>query len=99
MVASILILAILPNKNQLLVRSPKFDYVFQIFYWFFIAISLLLGWLGGQAVEEPFVIAGQIATFFYFVYFLDFLPEYVNCQYSLQKAKKLKVRRLYKFNY
>jgi len=32
MVASILILAILPNKNQLLIRSPKFDYIFQIFY-------------------------------------------------------------------
>lgn len=88
MVLSILILALLPNKTQILIRSPKFDYIFQIFYWFFIAISLLLGWLGAQAVEQPFVIAGQIGTFLYFSYFLNLLPEYTNCQYTLQKSKK-----------
>jgi ubiquinol-cytochrome c reductase cytochrome b subunit len=48
--------------------------VAQFFFWFFIADVILLGWLGAQLVEYPYVIIGQIATFIYFAYFLVIVP-------------------------
>jgi ubiquinol-cytochrome c reductase cytochrome b subunit len=35
---------------------------------------LLLTWIGGQPVEEPYLIIGQIVSGVYFVYFLIFTP-------------------------
>jgi ubiquinol-cytochrome c reductase cytochrome b subunit len=34
----------------------------------------LLGWLGAQLVEYPYVIVSQIATILYFSYFLVIIP-------------------------
>jgi ubiquinol-cytochrome c reductase cytochrome b subunit len=34
----------------------------------------LLGWIGQNVVESPFIEIGQICTFFYFFYFLVLLP-------------------------
>lgn len=74
MVFAIIILFFLPGKRQLKLRSPKFDNIFQVFFWFFIANVLLLGWLGSQVVEQPFILIGQISTGLYFLYFLVCLP-------------------------
>lgn len=74
MVLAIIILTFLPGKKQLKLRSPKFDNIFQLFFWFFIANTLLLGWLGSQVVEQPFILIGQISTTIYFLYFLLFIP-------------------------
>jgi ubiquinol-cytochrome c reductase cytochrome b/c1 subunit len=35
---------------------------------------MVLGWIGGNIVETPFIEIGQIATVFYFLYFLVLLP-------------------------
>jgi ubiquinol-cytochrome c reductase cytochrome b subunit len=64
----------LPSKKQLKLRSPKFDNIFQLFFWFFIGNSLLLGWLGSQVVEQPFILIGQISTTLYFLYFIFLIP-------------------------
>jgi ubiquinol-cytochrome c reductase cytochrome b subunit len=40
----------------------------------FVANFLLLGWIGGCPVEDPYVLIGQIAAVFYFSYFLIILP-------------------------
>ena len=74
MLVAILILGILPLYPQSIVKSLKFDVVAQFFFWFFVADVILLGWLGAQLVEYPYVIIGQIATFIYFAYFLVIVP-------------------------
>jgi quinol-cytochrome oxidoreductase complex cytochrome b subunit len=35
---------------------------------------IILGWIGGQPVEDPYVLIGQIATMFYFSFFIVFIP-------------------------
>jgi quinol-cytochrome oxidoreductase complex cytochrome b subunit len=46
----------------------------RLFYWLFLVNFLLLMYLGGQHVEEPFISLGQFATSFYFSWFLIFVP-------------------------
>lgn len=40
----------------------------------FIGDFLILTYIGGQVVEEPYVIIGQIASVFYFLYFIVINP-------------------------
>lgn len=74
MVGAILILLILPFVHISDIRSATFRPLFKIFFWLFIADVLLLGWIGGQPVEDPYVFIGQLATIFYFSYFLVIVP-------------------------
>ena len=46
----------------------------RVIYWLFIVNFLLLTWVGGQAVEEPYIMIGRILTIFYFSYFVVILP-------------------------
>jgi ubiquinol-cytochrome c reductase cytochrome b subunit len=39
-----------------------------------VADYLLLGYLGQQVAEEPFITIGQIASVYYFSYFLIIIP-------------------------
>ena len=72
--AAILVLLLLPFVGQFKIKSPKFNKVHQFFFWLFINNAVLLLWLGAQLVEEPYVTISQIATIFYFSYFLIILP-------------------------
>ena len=80
MAGAILILFTLPFQSNLKIKSSKFDYFFQFFYWMFIVNSFLLCWLGAQVVEQPYILAGQISTAFYFFYFFVILPEIFKLQ-------------------
>jgi len=71
---AIVILLFLPFINTSKVRSSTFRPIFRIFFWFLFADFLLLGWIGQEVVEEPFVMIGQLGTAFYFSYFLVFIP-------------------------
>jgi len=44
------------------------------FFFSFLGISLILGWIGGCMVAYPFIQIGQIFGTSYFVYFLFFFP-------------------------
>ena len=74
MFASILILFILPIFPGFIIKSSKFDVMSQFFFWLFIFDVILLGWLGSQVVEYPYVIIGQGATIFYFLYLILVIP-------------------------
>nr|YP_004062178.1 cytochrome b [Gracilariophila oryzoides]ADR03194.1 cytochrome b [Gracilariophila oryzoides]APC24923.1 apocytochrome b [Gracilariophila oryzoides] len=74
MISAILILALLPWINGTAIRSSRFRPVYRFLYWTMISCCLILGWIGGMPVEEPFVLIGQIASIYYFFYFLIILP-------------------------
>lgn len=74
MFGSLLVFLILPFTNTSEVRSSSFRPLYKKFFWFFMADCMILGWIGGQPVEPPFVLIGQVATVFYFVYLLFIIP-------------------------
>jgi ubiquinol-cytochrome c reductase cytochrome b subunit len=71
---AIVILLFLPFINTSEVRSSTFRPIYRKLFWFLFADFLLLGWIGQEVVEEPFVMIGQIGTVFYFFYFLVLIP-------------------------
>jgi len=74
MVAAILILLLLPIINTSEIRSTKFRPLYGLAYWFLVSDFLILGWIGQQPVETPYLEVGQIATAFYFLFFLVLFP-------------------------
>nr|YP_009131066.1 apocytochrome b [Asparagopsis taxiformis]AHX02402.1 apocytochrome b [Asparagopsis taxiformis] len=74
MISSIIILALLPWLHSTEIRSSRFRPVYKILYWMILSCCLLLGWIGGMPVEEPYVLIGQIASIYYFLHFLLLLP-------------------------
>jgi len=74
MVGAILILALLPIINTSEIRSSKFRPIYGIFYWFLVSDFLLLGWIGQKPVETPYIEVGQVATVFYFAFFIFLVP-------------------------
>ena len=74
LVSSILILFLLPYLHQSRFKGLTFRPLSKILFWFLIADFFLLTWIGGQPVEEPYILVGQIASIGYFVYFLLLTP-------------------------
>jgi ubiquinol-cytochrome c reductase cytochrome b subunit len=61
---SVLLLYTFPficNKTQSLLKPPK------IFFFMFVFSRLILTWIGGNPVEQPYIIIGQIFTILYFI--------------------------------
>jgi len=74
MLASILILLALPLVDRSIVRGLAFKPLTKLVYWFFISNFVLLGLIGTQHIEAPYILLGQIATVIYFSYFLIIVP-------------------------
>jgi ubiquinol-cytochrome c reductase cytochrome b subunit len=83
--AAIVVLAFLPWLDTSKVRSGKFRPMFRVFFWIFVVVCVLLGWVGSQDTSAPvlkfgettvltMVGFGQILTLYYFAHFLIILP-------------------------
>ena len=59
----------LPFFKEMYVRSSSFRPIHQGIFWLLLADCLLLGWIGCQPVEAPFVTIGQIPSVFFFLFF------------------------------
>jgi quinol-cytochrome oxidoreductase complex cytochrome b subunit len=71
---AILVLCLLPYLVSPEVRSNDFRPLANFFFWLFVLDAFILGWVGSKPVEEPYVQIAQLATVYYFSYFLFFLP-------------------------
>jgi quinol-cytochrome oxidoreductase complex cytochrome b subunit len=87
MFAAIIILYLLPIIGQSKVRSTFFRPIYKNIFWFFVINSLILGWIGQNVVEYPFVEIGQISTFFYFIILLVVIPFFSIIEDFLLKYK------------
>jgi len=74
MFAALLVLILLPYLNTSEIRSSSFRPLHKSFFWLLVLDYFILGWIGGCAPETPYLEIGQIATLFYFMYFLFIIP-------------------------
>nr|YP_010626176.1 cytochrome b [Epipenaeon fissurae]WBK03026.1 cytochrome b [Epipenaeon fissurae] len=70
LVSSIAILVIIPITQNPLLQAHQFYPLNKILFWTFINLFLLLTWIGARPVEDPYIVAGQILTTLYFLFFL-----------------------------
>jgi len=74
MFGSILLLAVLPWLDRHPVRSAVFRPWFRIALIGLVIALCILGYVGAQPAAQPFIIIGQLATLYYFGFFLVILP-------------------------
>jgi len=72
--ASLVTLALLPLVNTANVRSSFFRPFHRYFFWVWVGNAFVLGWIGGNPVEDPYILIGQFATVLYFGYLLALVP-------------------------
>jgi ubiquinol-cytochrome c reductase cytochrome b subunit len=74
MLSALLVLLVLPYLGTAEIRSSSFRPIHRTLFWLFVLDWLILGWIGGCSPESPYLEIGQIATCFYFLYFLVIIP-------------------------
>nr|AIG53028.1 cytochrome b [Ctenotus inornatus] len=82
---SILILMFVPALHTSKQRGNAFRPFSQALFWALVSNIIILTWIGGQPVEDPFIIIGQIASTTYFIIFLILMPAVAKMEDSLMK--------------
>nr|QDI93983.1 cytochrome b [Tuxedo flavicollis] len=70
MIASIMIIMILPFTNKNKFQSMSFYPMNKMSFWMLLVNLILLTWIGARPAEEPFILTGQMLTISYFLYYL-----------------------------
>ena len=84
---ALVMLLLMPLLNTSEIRSTAFRPIFRKLYWFLILDFLILGWIGGNEVETPYIEIGQVATVLYFAFFLVFVPVLGKLEAILMRIK------------
>nr|YP_009645819.1 cytochrome b [Emydura victoriae]QBX97491.1 cytochrome b [Emydura victoriae] len=71
---SILVLLFMPILHLSKQRTTTFRPMTQILFWCLTTDLLILTWIGGQPVEDPFILIGQIASLLYFAIIFIITP-------------------------
>ncbi len=87
MISSILILFFLPWIDKSKIKSAKHRPLFKIMFWIFFTNCILLGYLGGQPAEQPYISISQFATLYYFAHFLIIIPIISHLEVKFSKNK------------
>nr|ABY80908.1 cytochrome b [Xantusia sp. Magdalena] len=82
---SIMILMILPLLHTAKQRSSMFRPMSQMILWLTLTNILILTWIGGQPVEPPYILIGQLSSILYFTLFLILSPIIATLENKLLK--------------
>jgi ubiquinol-cytochrome c reductase cytochrome b subunit len=74
MFGSLLILLVLPLTDLSRVRGSQFRPIMKFAFWFFVVDFFILMFIGSQHPSTPYVQIGQVATAFYFAWFVAIVP-------------------------
>lgn len=74
LIGAIIVLMIIPYLHVSLINTIKFRPVYKLFLFLFFINFLLLIFIGQEIVAEPYIILGQIFTFYYFFFLLGIIP-------------------------
>jgi quinol-cytochrome oxidoreductase complex cytochrome b subunit len=74
MVGSIFVLFLVPFLDSSDVRNTTYRPLFKICFWLFIVDFIILTWVGQKPVRDAYILTGQIATLYYFTFFLILIP-------------------------
>jgi quinol-cytochrome oxidoreductase complex cytochrome b subunit len=74
MIGAILVLLLIPFTNTSDVRNSTYRPIFKFFFWLFIVDFIILTWVGQKPVRDTFILVGQIATVYYFAFFIILIP-------------------------
>lgn len=74
MLGALLVLLLMPVLDTGRLRGNQFRPLSRALFWVFVFNFILLGWLGSQHVEAPFVLMGALSTTLYFSYFFLLQP-------------------------
>ena len=83
MFGSLLILLILPLTDLSRNRVNQFRHFMKLAFWFFVVDFFILMFIGSQHPNSPYVEIGQIATTFYFLFFIVIVPVIVLIENTL----------------
>lgn len=79
----------LPFINTSSTRSSAFRPIHKKCFWLLVADCIILVWIGQQPVEDPYILIGQLASVYFFIYFLVIIPFLgVFEQYLIKQANK-----------
>jgi ubiquinol-cytochrome c reductase cytochrome b subunit len=71
---SILIMLVIPYTYTGYIRNTTYRPLFKIFYWLLVADFLTLMWVGQAPITDPFILLGQLASVYYFSFFIILIP-------------------------
>lgn len=74
MLGSLLVLFLIPFTNTSEIRNTTYRPIFKIFFWLFIADFIVLTFIGEKPVRDAYIFTGQVATFYYFLFFFVLIP-------------------------
>lgn len=63
------VLFLLPFISNSVFKGSFFETFKTFLFWSFLAVCVLLGWIGFKPIEDPYLMLGQTLTVFYFLYF------------------------------
>ncbi len=72
--AAIVVLALVPWLDRSPVKSAKYRPTYRFFFWVFVAVCIVLGWIGSQEPTEGLTLVARIFTVGYFAFFLVIMP-------------------------
>ena len=91
MFGSIIILLTIPFTNTSVIRSTTYRPIFQIFFWLFVADCGILLWVGAMDIKyKRYLFISQVATVYYYLFFVIFLPITGSLEYYLLKKLIIK---------
>jgi quinol-cytochrome oxidoreductase complex cytochrome b subunit len=74
MFGSIAVLFVLPWLDRSPVRSSRFRPMYKWFFWIFLIVCIVLGYVGAKPAEGIYIVIGRVATIWYFAHFLVIIP-------------------------